>query len=87
MVKEDILKFVPWLVSFVLGLAVSAGSEHKTLETINSTLERVSVRVETMDSRINSNDRIMTGTIQQLQDNQKYMQMQLDRLEQRTKTK
>lgn len=87
MVKEDILKFVPWFVSFVLGLAVSAGSEHKTLETINNTLEKVSVRVETMDQRINSNDRVMTGTIQQLQDNQKYMQSQLDRLDQRTQPK
>ena len=87
MVKEDILKFVPWLVSFVLGLAVSAGSEHKTLETINSNLEKVSIRVAAMDSQIISNDHIMTGTIQQLQDNQKYMQTQLDRLEQRTQKK
>jgi len=81
--KETLIKFVPWVISFALGLAVSAGKDHSTLEAINTNLEKVSSHVETMDVRMNSNDRVMTGTIQHLQDQQSFMQSQLDRLEQK----
>lgn len=75
------LQFAPAVIGFAFGFALNLGEKTASLENLNKSVESMTVKFEILGDKINLSDKTVSITLKQLDDQQKFMQLEIDSLQ------
>lgn len=81
MTKMPWLQFLPAIIGFAFGFALNMGEKTASLETLNKSVESMTVKLEILGDKINLSDKTVSISLKQLDDQQKFIQLEIDSLE------